>query len=244
MNNKRKIRQILHRLLQRLDNSEQEKTGKPYMYNDPVIPIFPISRILFPKMVLPLHIFEEKYKSMISYCESEALPFGILAGDEVAVGGIGTSAGIHSILKRYNDGRYDLLAVGKNRFRIEELIFGKPFIQARVSFFNDIEGMEISRLQISEMLTLYNSFIDRLGLNDDQRDDLLKVVEEVDVERELSYIIGQTIGLNQKQQIELLASINPIDRVDWLSDQLRRHQIIHRLAQYLYEKKSFDPQMN
>jgi Lon protease-like protein len=88
------------------------------------IPLFPLDLVLFPYMILPLHIFEERYKEMISRCVRESLPFGIVlaTGVDEATGSVTTStvgctARIARV-ERLPDGRMNIEVVGEERFRI------------------------------------------------------------------------------------------------------------------------------
>ncbi len=91
------------------------------------MPLFPLHTVLFPRMPLPLHIFEERYKEMIAKCISDERPFGVLLIDEgVEVGGlaiprnVGTIANIRVIEPLDDSGRMNILAEGSQRFRLVE----------------------------------------------------------------------------------------------------------------------------
>ena len=107
------------------------------MQIETVIPIFPLGLVLLPGMSLPLHIFEERYKQMIKTCLAHESVFGIVffSGEEFETKGC--TARITKILKRYDDGRLDIITKGKNRFSIKELIDEKPYLEAKVQFFDD-----------------------------------------------------------------------------------------------------------
>ena len=82
------------------------------------LPLFPLDVVLFPEMLLPLHIFEERYKEMIAECLQGDSPFGVLYSHQDTVETIGCTAEIKQVLKRYPDGRLDLVAVGRKRFQV------------------------------------------------------------------------------------------------------------------------------
>src|SRR5947209_5890353 len=105
---------------------------------DELLALFPLHTVLFPGMPLPLHIFEERYKLMIGRCIEAERPFGVVliqSGPEV--GGpavphmVGTTAHIASV-KRADDGRMNLIAIGQERFRIVEVVRHEPYLIARV----------------------------------------------------------------------------------------------------------------
>ena len=107
------------------------------MHSETSIPIFPLGLVLLPEMSLPLHIFEERYKLMTKICMQQNLEFGIVYFSGKQFQTKGCTAGIVKTLKRYDDGRLDIMTHGKNRFAIKELFDEKPYLQAKVEFFDD-----------------------------------------------------------------------------------------------------------
>ena len=92
------------------------------------LPLFPLHTVLCPGVALPLHIFEERYKVMVEECLADQNPFGVVLireGREVgegdlAVAEVGTLAEIREAT-RYPDGRFDLVTLGTQRFRLESV---------------------------------------------------------------------------------------------------------------------------
>ena len=107
------------------------------MSNELIIPLFPLGLVLLPQMPLPLHIFEERYKSMIAECIGQNREFGIVYFNGTDIQAIGCTASIQKILKRYDDGRLDILTKGEKRFQISEMYDEKPYLEAKVAFFDD-----------------------------------------------------------------------------------------------------------
>jgi Lon protease-like protein len=107
------------------------------MSSERIIPIFPLNVVLLPTMDLPLHIFEERYKVMIGQCLKGSGEFGIVYHDGTSIMDVGCVARITKVLKRYDDGRMDIVTTGSWRFRIEELIDSKPYFEARVVQIDD-----------------------------------------------------------------------------------------------------------
>jgi Lon protease-like protein len=103
------------------------------------IPIFPLGLVLLPEMVLPLHIFEERYKRMTADCMAGNQPFGIVWFDGQDIHFSGCTARVVKVLHRYEDGRMDILTRGERRFVVQELIEEKAYMEARVSFFEDTQ---------------------------------------------------------------------------------------------------------
>lgn len=96
------------------------------MANSFELPLFPLNTVLFPGMYLPLHIFEERYKEMISLCLREQRPFGVVmlregnTGSEPELESIGCTARIMQ-MQPLEEGRMNIMTVGEERFRILSL---------------------------------------------------------------------------------------------------------------------------
>jgi ATP-dependent Lon protease len=112
------------------------------------LPLFPLNSVLCPGIALPLHIFEQRYRAMVSHCLETKSPFGVVLireGREVGPGvisfsGIGTIAEIRDA-GRDDEGRYDLLVVGTRRFEIRRVISGaRPYLVAEVDLLEESVG--------------------------------------------------------------------------------------------------------
>lgn len=101
------------------------------------LPLFPLDVVLFPGMVLPLHIFEDRYKTMVKRCLRQNAPFGVVLSRGTVNGleipyEVGTIATITES-KRLTGGRYDITAVGVERFVIRALAYDtQPYIVGHV----------------------------------------------------------------------------------------------------------------
>ena len=94
-------------------------------------------------MPLPLHIFEERYKEMMGEIIPAKSEFGVVFAKEDGIVNIGCTAKVERVMRRYEDGRLDLLAIGQRRFRIESLDQETSFLRAEVEFFNDDDATEV-----------------------------------------------------------------------------------------------------
>lgn len=115
--------------------------------SDPMfrLPLFPLNTVLFPKMPLSLHIFEERYKLMMRRCIDERLPFGVIlleSGSEVKGFGpspvpysVGCTAVINHV-QTLPQGRLNLTAIGDQRFRTIELEHDEPYLVGQVEFLD------------------------------------------------------------------------------------------------------------
>jgi len=102
-----------------------------------LLPLFPLDLVLLPGAQLPLHIFEPRYKEMISECLEQKKPFGIVRASEEGVAGIGCTAEIVSVTKKYDDGRMDILTRGVDRFEVLEVNEERAFLRAEISLLQD-----------------------------------------------------------------------------------------------------------
>ncbi len=101
------------------------------------IPLFPLEVVLLPESLLPLHIFEPRYKEMIRRCLAELIEFGVVQQKDQGIVTVGCTAEITQTLKEYEDGRLDLLTLGRRPFRIREVVEGKSYFEADVEFLAD-----------------------------------------------------------------------------------------------------------
>ena len=103
------------------------------------IPLFPLGMVLLPEMMIPLHIFEERYKSMISECLEEEKEFGIVYYDGSDIKSIGCTAAITKVTRRYPDGRMDIMVRGYHRFTIDTVHEDKDYMESEVTYLEDID---------------------------------------------------------------------------------------------------------
>jgi Lon protease-like protein len=107
------------------------------MVGEKTIPLFPLEVVLMPSMPLPLHIFEERYKLMIGECLEKKSEFGVVYQKGSERKKIGCTAKVVQVLKRFEDGRLDIMTQGVKRFVIEDVLEDKPYLQAEVIYFDD-----------------------------------------------------------------------------------------------------------
>jgi Lon protease-like protein len=83
-------------------------------------PLFPLPLVLLPTEVVPLHIFEERYKEMIGRCLDEQQEFGIVWLSDDGLKDVGCTARVAEVLERMEDGRLNILVRGGTPFRLLE----------------------------------------------------------------------------------------------------------------------------
>ena len=103
----------------------------------PLLPLFPLELVLLPGTALPLHIFEPRYKELIGECLDKHRPFGIVRAQPKEIASIGCTAEVVEVVKRYDDGRLDILTEGRDRFEVVEVNRDRAFLQAEVLYLAD-----------------------------------------------------------------------------------------------------------
>lgn len=102
-----------------------------------LLPLFPLSLVLLPQNIVPLHIFEERYKELIGEAIGNQSEFGIVLAANDGILNVGCTATVERVLKQYDDGRMDIIGLGRRRFQIRELDQERSFLRANVAYFDD-----------------------------------------------------------------------------------------------------------
>jgi Lon protease-like protein len=102
-----------------------------------MIPLFPLQLVVFPRIHLPLHIFEDRYKQMVGDAIRDGSEFGIVLAKEDGILSAGCTVMVEKVLEMYPDGRMDVLTCGQRRFEIVSLNEEKEYLQGEVEYFDD-----------------------------------------------------------------------------------------------------------
>lgn len=128
-------------------------------------PLFPLGIVLLPGMVIPLHIFEERYKQMVNKCTENKQDFGMVYYSGNKMYDSGCSAEILEIITTHPDGRMDILIEGKQRFKINSTNSDQPYLQGNIVFFDDqyeLEGPSLEKSKeegislLKDIISLYD----------------------------------------------------------------------------------------
>jgi Lon protease-like protein len=111
-------------------------------------PLFPLGLVALPSELIPLHIFEERYKTMIGRCLEEESEFGIVWLADDGLRTVGCACEIAEVLERLPDGRINLIARGTRPFRIDARQEELPYPAGAVEFLDD--QLEDPDLELSE----------------------------------------------------------------------------------------------
>jgi Lon protease-like protein len=122
-------------------------------------PLFPLGIVAVPYEVVPLHIFEERYKAMIAECLSEGREFGIVWAAEDGLKVNGCAMEVVEILERHADGGLDILTRGVRPFRILEEHFDHVYPAGAVEFLDD-KDESVDRPTVQAAHEAYGSLVE------------------------------------------------------------------------------------
>ena len=105
-------------------------------------PLFPLGLVLLPGEVIPLHIFEERYKAMIGECLDRGSEFGVVWMSDEGLREVGCSAEITQVLDRFEDGRLNVLVRGARPFELVRRIDDLPYPAGDVVMLDDDAGYD------------------------------------------------------------------------------------------------------
>ena len=186
-----------------------------------LLPLFPLSTVLFPGMRLPLHIFEPRYRQLVADLLKDPEPrqFGVIAirkGRETGVDGVaalyevGCVATMRQVEPR-EDGRYDLLTVGAHRFRLLSVDQSLPYLRGEVEPLPD----EIGEPQEAAYATrrVQEAFRGYLNVLVDRGGGVISVADLPDEPLLLSYIVGAAMIIDLPDRQSLLAAPDALARL-------------------------------
>jgi Lon protease-like protein len=178
-----------------------------------MLPLFPLGTVLYPGLVLPLHIFEDRYRQLVGELMASPEPrsFGVIAireGRETGVAGvsalheIGCTATLRQV-EEYDDGRFDLITVGTDRFRLLRLDESRPYLQGEVDLLADDTGDEAgAALAARAVRAAFAGYLDALTERGAAR---ISVPDLPDEPVLLSYLVAASMVVDLPDKQALLA---------------------------------------
>jgi ATP-dependent Lon protease len=177
------------------------------------IPLFPLNVVLLPGADLSLHIFEPRYRQMVRQCLENKSEFGMLLALPKGVVHVGCTAEIIKVVKRYGDGRMDILTVGRAPFRVVKLLDENPLLEGAVDYLEDGEMLSNACVR-RELVSLYEACHTLIF------GDYPKNVEE-DAMENLSYVVAGTLPMDLLWKQQILELRSEADREERLVTYLR-----------------------
>jgi Lon protease-like protein len=182
------------------------------------LPLFPLPVVLFPGAVMPLHIFEPRYRRMMGYCIEHDRRFGLVFHDPdqhgpflVEQDRVGCVAHIDEF-QILPDGRSLILVRGEDRFALrDEVESDTPYYEGVIDEYEDLGAADDEELisRRSRSLALFNELVDQLDNLDGER-------PEIDLDEDVSFQVAGLIAVNPRWQQALLELRHEEDRLDHL----------------------------
>lgn len=210
------------------------------------IPIFPLDTVLFPGAILPLHIFEDRYKAMMRYALENGNIFGLSYREDAAVGketppeigSVGCMARINAVMP-LEDGRMNILSIGLARYRLLRYNQTSPFLIAEVETFSDDPEEDLGELYDRAREAAEEFFESVRRLNDAVGPSAIEFPEDPE---EFSLIMASALPIDNASKQELLemtstslrlARIESIlaESLSEYSGRLRLHELAKRNGQ-------------
>ena len=186
-----------------------------------MLPLFPLGEVLYPGMLLPLHIFEERYRQLVRDLLDGPEPrrFGVIAirkGRETGVDGvsalyeIGCTAALRQVA-RHDDGRFDVVAVGAQRFRLLGLDHSRPYLQGEIEPLAEETGDEAAAaLAVEAVQRAFREYLDALVTQGAAR---VSVPDLPDEPVLLSYLVAASMIVDLSDRQVLLAEPDAVGRL-------------------------------
>ncbi len=193
--------------------------------------LFPLGMVLYPGSLLPLHIFEDRYRRMIATLLDQSAGrrrFGVVAikaGREAWDDGFSDlyDVGCTAVLQRveaYQDGRYDVLAIGESRFRLSGVDNSSDLLSGNADILGDVATPESPVLagRVGRLFTKYLVALRSVGgiRSDDDPDELPANPTD------LSFFVADGMILDLTDKQALLAAENTDERLTLELEYLRR----------------------
>jgi len=186
-----------------------------------LLPLFPLQVVLFPSALLPLHIFEERYKVLIQKCIAEGKEFGINLVQKQEVQKVGCTAIVGSVVQRYPDGRMDIIVQGRRRYALLGVDGGEaPYKVGRVRYLQNVRE-KLDQQLAAETVLLYNELVAKVYKNQ------VPQVEIQEFEPGLSFLLAQKAGMDLEQRQRLLENSSENGRLAQLYAYL--HEVVPKL---------------
>ncbi len=186
-----------------------------------MLPLFPLGAVLYPGMILPLHIFEERYRQLVRDLLDGPDPrrFGVIAirkGRETGIEGVHSlyEVGCTATLRRvdqHEDGRFDLVTVGTQRFKLLQLDETRPYLQGEVEMLpDDVIDPAAAAPAVRAVQVAFRAYLDALT---EWGGATVRIEELPDEPRLLSFIVAAAVVIDLPERQGLLAESDTVRRL-------------------------------
>jgi Lon protease-like protein len=195
------------------------------------LPLFPLDVVLFPGMLLPLHIFEARYRLMMARCLEGDHTFGVslistgAAGAAATIGaGVGCVAEIVESVT-LDDGRLNLQTVGKRRFQVLSMRVEDEYLMGTVEWLDDVATESEAAPLANQVLRSLRRYLGAIGTNIGESRGALGVPDNA---HDLSMWIAAILAVPNRQKQELLELRSTAMRLEHEGMLLLRAEVIHK----------------
>jgi Lon protease-like protein len=179
------------------------------------LPLFPLNTVLFPRMPISLHIFEDRYKQMMQVCLDENRPFGVVlissgqeVGEPATPQAIGCTAEITNVQK-LSDGRLNLVAIGQQRFQIQTLDFSQSYLMGSVEALTLTPATAVAKRYQRLLRQQIQGYMEQLSLIGEVEFNMAKLPTDV---LDMAYLAATMLQMPNDKKQALLA-INEGDQL-------------------------------
>ena len=172
-----------------------------------ILPLFPLKLVLLPYEILPLHIFEPRYKRMVKNAIENQEPFGIVLKDEEGVYHRGCRVEITKILQQYPNGEYDIIVKGIERFKVLSTEKDGDMVYGKIKYIPI--SIETDLKLIDDVQDSYLKILLRYGIDSDM---------EMHMNKKISYEYVKGIQLPIILKKELINMEHETDRLAFIKN--------------------------
>lgn len=214
--------------------TSRHPSDPPTVGSVPTLPLFPLSTVLYPGLVMPLHIFEDRYRTLIAElldARDEPRTFGIVAirhGRETGVDGVDSlySMGCTAILRRVTelpDGAYDITVVGDERFTLVDLDESKAYVSGVIELIEEPADDAPEEL-VASVTRAFEGYLELILDRSAQE----IVAELPDDGLTMSYLVAATMALPLPERQRLLEAPDAVARLRLERELLARESSLVR----------------
>jgi uncharacterized protein len=186
-----------------------------------MLPLFPLGSVLYPGLLLPMHIFEDRYRKLVHDLLAEPEPrcFGVIAireGRETGADGVsalydvGCTATVRQVIEQ-EDGRFYLITVGTQRFRLAEIDRSQPYLRGQVDYLPEDTGdREAAQLAVQDVQSCFRAYLEALAERGATK---VSTPDLPDEPVQLSYLVAASMIANIGEKQTLLAQPDALQRL-------------------------------
>jgi len=180
-----------------------------------VIPLFPLSVVLFPYSKLPLYIFEERYKLMIKECMDDNAVFGINFFSENKIHNTGCTASVDEIVNTSATGEMNIVSLGKERYILNDYELNpNGYYDGNIKLLED-DTREFDKEKMKKTVKAYNELVETVYKGTVRKIDLHDI-KWLDGKRSVAYLMAEKCGLSLEERQQLLEIGSEDERLDFI----------------------------